>query len=136
MARPLGVTILGVLAIIGGILALCGGLGLAFGGSALTSALSAAGQSTAISAGALAVSGGISAVLGVLELVFGVGLLQLKSWAWMLGVALSIVSLVIGVIEIAVKYSTVGNQIIGMVISVIILVYLFTPGVRAAFGRA
>jgi uncharacterized membrane protein (DUF2068 family) len=132
----LGGTILSVLAIIGGILSLCGGIGLAFGGSALTGALAAAGQSSAVSAGALAVSGVIAIVVGVLYLVLGVGLFQLKGWAWMLGMALSIVSLVIAVFEIALKYSTVSSQLIGMVFSVIILVYLFTPGVRAAFGRS
>ena len=136
MARPLGVTILGVLAIIGGILSLCGGIGLVFGGTALTGALAAAGQTSAVSAGAVAVSGIIAIVVGVLYLVLGVGLFQLKGWAWMLGVALSIASIVLGVLEIALKYSTVSAQLIGMVFSVIILVYLFTPGVRAAFGRS
>jgi hypothetical protein len=136
MARPVGVTILAVLAIIGGIALLClGGVAL-LGSSAISGAVAASGQATTVSAGALQVSGGISAVLGVLYLVLGVGLLQLRGWAWMLGVGLSIVSLVAGVVEIAVKYSTISNQIVGMIFSIIILVYLFTPKVRAAFGRA
>jgi hypothetical protein len=32
--------------------------------------------------------------------------------------------------------AAISSQIVGMVIGAIILIYLFTPRVRAAFGRA
>jgi uncharacterized membrane protein (DUF2068 family) len=136
MARPLGVTILGVLAILGGIASLCLGGLVALGSTALSGNISTAthGIST-VNSGTLAAIGGFTAVLGVLEIVFGVGFLQLKGWAWMLGIVLQAISVVFGIAQIATGSSTFLNQALGLVISLVILFYLFTPQVRAAFGR-
>ncbi|HEY7983805.1 MAG TPA: hypothetical protein VID73_06535 [Ktedonobacterales bacterium] len=137
MARPVGVTILAVLAIIGGILALCGGGALLLGGTALSGALASSGATSGLaSSGMLAGLGALTLVLGVLDIVLGVGMLMLKPWAWLLGVVLEVINLIEAGAMVALKVSNIGTQIIGIVVSLIILFYLFRPNVRAAFGRA
>jgi hypothetical protein len=129
MQRPTGVTILAVLAIIGGVLALIGGIGvMALGGAA------AAGGAGAV--GGLAIIGGIILlVAGAVNLAFGIGAWTLKPWAWTLGVAAQGLSLLVVVLNV-VGGSPIGGQIVSIVISGIILYYLFTPTVKQAFGRA
>ncbi len=126
--RPMGVTILAVLAIIGGIFGLLGALAL----------LGLGAMATGVDAGL----GGITLLLGVaflvlaiLELAFGFGAWTLKPWAWTLGVASQVLSLILIVINIATG-SSITSQIVGIIIAGVILYYLFTPGVKAAFGRA
>jgi uncharacterized membrane protein (DUF2068 family) len=136
MSRPVGVTILAVLSILGGIALLClGGLS-ALGGTLFSSQVAAAGgTAAAANSGLLTIIGGAIAVLGVLYIVLAVGLLQLKGWAWLLGIVLSVLSVVGGIAQIVAKPSSLGSQAVTLIISLVILVYLFTPQVRAAFGR-
>jgi uncharacterized membrane protein (DUF2068 family) len=136
MSRPVGVTILAILAILGGIALLClGGLSV-LGGTVASGSLSAAGgAAVAANSGLITAIGGVLAVLGVLYIVMAVGLLQLKGWAWTLGIVLSALSLILDVAQIVQKPSTLGQQLVSIVISLVILVYLFTPRVRQAFGR-
>ncbi len=126
--RPLGVTILAVLAIIGGIFGLLGAIAL----------LGLGAVATGVDGGL----GGITLLLGVaflvlalLELAFGFGAWTLKPWAWTLGVASQVLSLILIVINIATG-SPITSQIVGIIIAAVILYYLFTPNVRAAFGKA
>ena len=127
MARPTGVTILAILAAIGGVFGLLAGLAaLGFG-----SILAAAG---AESYGGLAfIAGLLILVQSALALAFAYGAWTLKPWAWTLGVAAWVLSLVLS--AWAVLTGDVSSQIISIVIAAIILYYLFTPQVKAAFGR-
>ncbi len=134
MKRPTGVTIIAILAIIVGILGVLGGvLGLA-GGALLAGG--AAGTAGTAASGTLAIFSGVSLVIGVLDIVLGIGLLGLKSWAWTLGVALQVIGLLLAITQIATNNATLGGELLGMVINVIILVYLFRGNVRTAFARA
>jgi hypothetical protein len=126
--RPVGVTILAVLAFIGGIFGLLGALALlGLGGVA------AAGDAGL--GGLTMLFGVLLLVLALIQLAFGYGAWTLKPWAWTLGVAGQVLSLILALVNILTG-SDIGSQIIGIAISAIILYYLFTPGVRAAFGRA
>lgn len=69
-------------------------------------------------------------------IVLGIGLPRLRPWAWTLGVALQVASIVLAIIQIAMRTATVESEVLGMAINVIILVYLFRGNVRQAFGRA
>jgi uncharacterized membrane protein (DUF2068 family) len=71
----------------------------------------------------------------VLLLAFAYGAWTLQPWAWMLGVAAIVIGLVINALFIL-NGSEIASQIVSIVISVVILYYLFTPAVKAAFGRA
>jgi hypothetical protein len=134
MQRPLGVTILGILAIIGGVLGLCGGIAGLTGGALLASSSLATTSSTAAAAtGAVFIWSIVLLALGVLDLVMGVGALMLKGRAWTLGIGLEAVSILLGIYNIT--QGAVGSAVVGIIIAGIILYYLFTPEVRKAFGR-
>jgi uncharacterized membrane protein (DUF2068 family) len=134
MKRPTGVTIIAILAIIGGILGVLGGLAGLAGGALLAGG--AAGTTAAAASGTVAIFSAILLIFGVLDIVLGIGLLRLRPWAWTLGVALQVASIVLAVIEIATGNASIGNQALGLAINVIILVYLFRGNVRQAFARA
>lgn len=135
--RPTGITILAILAFIGGLFGLCG----------ITIALLAmlgvsAGLAQALNMSGISVAGGIlavlllaSSILGViLYLAFAYGAWTLKPWAWILGVIAEGWAL-LSVIFKLVNGSTFRSQIIPLVIAAGILVYLFSPEVKKAFGR-
>jgi hypothetical protein len=119
-ARPTGITILAILAGVGGIL-------MAFGGISL------------FVLGAVAF-GGLGALLGLaflavaaLYLAFCVGALQMKPWAWPLGVVGAGASAILAALQL------LGgdlSQIISIAISGGILYYLMQPSIKAAFGKA
>jgi hypothetical protein len=134
--RPLGITILAILGIIGGVLGLLGGCG-AIAGGALVGALGAQAG-----VGAVAAGGGLLSLLGIVALAmavgwiaFGIGAWTLKPWAWMLGLILVGVSIVVALVTVLTG-GDFGSQIIGLVIDAVIVYYLMTPEVKQAFGRA
>ena len=109
--RPLGVTIICILSWIGAIILI--GLG-AIGAIA-----------------SLAIGSGLGLVLSVSILVIGIllffvtfALWQLKMWAWWLVIILNIIQIVLG-IGSAVSQGSAG-PIIGIIIPVIIVIYLWT----------
>jgi hypothetical protein len=135
--RPMGVTILAVLAIIGGIFGICGGgLGI-LGGSFLGAVGAQAGVGNAAALGGMAVlSSLILLVIAVAEILFGIGALTLKPWAWMLGLVISGISIVFALLSLLAGWAPFFNVLIQIVISGIIIYYLMTPEVKQAFGRA
>jgi hypothetical protein len=76
--------------------------------------------------------GGILIAIGIFSFVVAYGLLKGKDWAWTLTVVLSIISVVLNAISVA-----MGNiaSIVSIIISGIILYYLYRPHVKAYFGK-
>lgn len=135
MRRPTGVTIIAILNIIGGIIMLFGGIALVAAGSILpsfqmTDELSGV-PDWLLGTGAIAM-GIIVIILGIISFIVAYGLLKGAGWAWSLTVVLSIVSIVLNAISIA-----TGNfgGIISIIISAIILYYLYRPHVKSFFGK-
>jgi uncharacterized membrane protein (DUF2068 family) len=128
-ARPLGVTILAILAAIAGFLSLLGGV----------AALGISGQ-----IGATAAQPGLASVivvlsilillLGLLYLAFAYGAWRLRPWAWSLGVVAAVVEIVLQVLDLLGGRDVV-TVAVNVLVGVAILWYLNTPAVRAAFGR-
>jgi hypothetical protein len=131
--RPTGVTILAILAIIGGALGLCGGILGLVGGGLITAA--SASASTHVNTGLIFVFSVIALIIGVGELVFGIGALQLKSWAWPLGVGVLGLGILLNIIDIAIQPSSAVTGVIGILINAAVLYYLFQRNVQVAFGR-
>ena len=129
-ARPMGITILAVLAGIGGVLFVLGGLALVGLGGFM-----AASTGTAGLFGLGAIAGVIVLALGVAYLGFAYGAWTLKPWAWPLGVALAAISLVLSVLNI-VGGGSITGEILNIAIAAIILYYLFQSNIKALFGRA
>jgi hypothetical protein len=128
--RPLGITILGILAIIGGVLGFFASLAIVFGGSVLT----ATGAVTGTTGAFYTFLGIIYLVFSIGDVVLGYGFLTLKSWAWTLGVGLQAVGIVLDILFIT-QGNSAGSEVISILLSAVIIYYLFRPEVRQAFGR-
>ena len=137
-ARPMGITILAILSVIGGIFGLIGGLGLIAGGALLGGAV---GGTTGAALGGMAFIFGIVTLgFAVAYIAFAYGAWTLKAWGWMLGVIMALASIVWTILGIVLSGDIVANlisvsTIISVAIPLIILYYLNTPTVKAAFGR-
>jgi len=125
MKRPFGITVIAILALLGGLFGLCWPI-MIFTGSTFLGPIF----------GTVGVIAGIFLIVGpILQLIFAYGAFKLSSWAWYLGListGLTVIGVVINLFDGASFWSAVW----GSIWSIIIFVYLLTPGVRQAFGAA
>jgi len=130
MTRPVGITVLAIVALVWGIfhllLTLLGlaGLGLA-----------ASGVASQYSTGTLVYASVSDFVLGALFLAFGIGALRLRGWAWTTGVVALGLTVVAEIVSF-VHGRDVLLGIVTVVASLLALWYLLRANVRLAFGRA
>jgi len=136
-ARPTGITILAILALIGGVFGILGGLALLAGGALLGGML---GGAEGVALGGIAfIFGVIALAIAIADLAFAYGAWTLKPWGWSLGVIIQLANLVVIAVQAVLSGDIAGtltSSIISIAISAIILYYLNTPGVKQAFGRA
>ena len=153
--RPVGVTIVAILRIIGGIILLLGGIGLVtiapFVGQLNVNTTSSTSHngvpvtpngaginlsnnntSFLFFAAFVGVIGSILIFLGIASFVVAWGLLKGKGWAWIITVILAIISLVFSIIGLA--SGSIPN-IISIIINGVILYYMYRPEVKSYFGR-
>jgi hypothetical protein len=139
MERPTGVTILAVLYFLGtAFLGICGLLFIV-GGSMLSGLARNGGPGSALFAMGGAFIGAIFLVLALLELAIGIGFIKLQNWARIVAIvftgiavlfgALGMFSLLLHVMVFAMMF-----RLILLAVQVWILVYLFKPHVKQAFG--
>ena len=159
--RPLGVTIIAILTIIGGILLLLSGVSLLVIGTLISVSPSGTiSANTTYSHSVAQLFGIISAAIGSVLLVIGIGyivmfygLLKAKRWAWaitiillLIGIAVQIISTTTGsVINASLSSTTatssnsvisgIAGSLIGIAINVVIIYYLYRPHVKAFFGK-
>jgi hypothetical protein len=120
-ARPLGVTIIGILWILAGLLM---AVGAGVGGAALA----------VIGLGALgAMVGVIFVIIGLVFIALGIGCFKGWPWVWPVGVIFTIVALIINLLSIL---SLPAGAIVGIIFDIIVLWYLFQPQVKAWFKVA
>lgn len=130
--RPTGITIIALLAFLQGFLGICGACVV----------LGAGGIVAIIPVGVTQVIGGIGLFLGlllaigpVLEIIFAYGAWNLRSWAWLLGIiatGLTVAAVVISIIGSG--GATLWTAVTSALLSIIIFVYLLLPGTRKAFN--
>jgi hypothetical protein len=147
-SRPTGVILIAILNIIGGIIMLIIGPPLAFAGTIipfvvqsipeqqqqnLTSGFIDLSQvpPSLVGAGILAL-GWIIMAIAIFSFVVAYGLLKERSSAWKLTVIVSIISIVINTISIALG---IAASIVSIIISGIILYYLYRLHVKEYFGK-
>ena len=116
--RPMGITILAVLAIIGGAL----------------NVLAALGGFSAGLGSFLGILSLLILVLGIAQLAFGYGAWTLQPWAWTLGLAVEGAIILFDILLILAGAS-ITSVLIGVVVAAAILYYLFTPEIKKAFGQ-
>jgi uncharacterized membrane protein HdeD (DUF308 family) len=129
--RPLGVTIIAVLTIIGGIAFLASGI------TAVTVAPFLSGTSTnnnnnIIAPILSALTGFALLILGIAYFVMAYGLLKAKGWAWTITVVLSCIGIALGFVSIVTGH--IGS-IFSVVINGLILYYIYRPNVKSFFGK-
>jgi hypothetical protein len=130
--RPIGVWIIGILALVGAILMILGAI-TALGVSGLAMIGTLDDVADGIGGQALAV-GIVYLVVGVLVLFFALSFLGLRPWAW---TALMIIELlqIVGVILGFIFGGFHWNSLVSIIIPVIIVIYLTRPRIRQAFSR-
>jgi len=126
--RPLGISALAVLSIIGGVLALVAGAEVLWGASAphvygygpLTGPV-------------VTVSGALISLIGIFFLVESWGMWSARGWAWTLGIITGAIAVISSAFQIM-----LGDlaSVLGLLIDLYILWYLWQPHVRKYFGRA
>ncbi|MFW9835156.1 MAG: hypothetical protein ACFFEK_14245 [Candidatus Thorarchaeota archaeon] len=119
--RPLGVTILAVLLIIGAILNLIGTpANLYYGG----------------------LYAGYYALIAIVDLIIGIALFQMVPWSRIAAIIMQVISLVVGFVMVFWIGSLLGGMfltilLIGMapsiIISLIVIIYLMQGSIKAAF---
>ena len=155
--RPIGVTIIAILAVISGIILLIGGIGLIGAGALFSIASTNVSNNSNISQSlgpfvgiAFLVLGAVLLIIGIGYLIMSYGLLKGKGWAWTITIILTIISIAIQIISGFINsivtasitnhensiISGFGGQIIGIAINIIILYYLYRPHVKAFFGKS
>jgi hypothetical protein len=155
-SRPIGVTIIAILNIIGGALMLFFGIGLITLGAVLPtlppSAFNQSGLQGNLTAGQAPIPAGappmalqfllggvgiafgaVLVALAIVSFVVAYGLLKGRRWAWTITIILSIISIVWNAITIATAANFGG--IVSIIISGIIIYYLYRPHVKAYFGK-
>lgn len=129
--RPVGVTVLAVLAIIYGVLQLLGGLSLigltalTIPGIELTGFLESIGIAAGV--GSLIVAG--------LFIAFGVGALGVRSWSWTLGVVLFGLMVILAIVAMFSGGAVAIGAAVAAIVFAAALAYLLTNDVRSAFGH-
>ena len=127
----MGVTVMGVLQIIGGIGSI--GLGVLF----LVGGLGTAASTGVPVIGAFGAIGGvIAAGVGVFGLLLGIGLLRLCNWARVTAIvlcSLSYISLALSLRVASVYPQALAGPIVGCIVATIIIAYLRSKRVKAAF---
>ena len=109
--RPLGVTILAILQILGGLLMLAAG---------------ALATITGLLFILFAIVGVAMMILGFLGVIVGFGLWGLKSWAWMWAMIVNILNIIIGLFNLQ-------DNLVSIVIALIIIIYLNQPDIKRRF---
>src|SRR6059058_1369473 len=117
--RPMGATVIAVVAAVGGLLSLFGSASVLAG--------------TATGPFAIAI---IVVIFGILGLALGAGFYTGARWAWMAGIIIYIISIGLGIAEI-IYGGQVGfiGGIIRTLAGIIIPLYLMRPGPKSFFGE-
>ncbi len=125
--RPMGVTILAILALIGGVAGLFGGLTVTVLGGVVSTVSGSLG-------GIVVILGILLLALSVVELAVAYGFWTLKPWAWQLGFVLEVAAVALAVLQVLFGGLSFANVVVTIVVAGIVLYYLNTPDVRKAFG--
>jgi hypothetical protein len=139
MERPVGVTIIAVLYFLG--TAFLGLFGLLFivGGSMLSGMARSGGPGSGLFAMGGAIVGAVFIVFALLELALGIGFIKLQNWARVVAIVLTGIAVLFGILGMLSLFAHLMVfllivRVIILALQVWILVYLFQPHVKQAFG--
>jgi uncharacterized membrane protein (DUF2068 family) len=113
--RPLGVTVIAILTVIGG-------LGFLGSGALIFALIPLLGI----------IIGGVLVIIGIAYFVMAYGLWNGRRWAWKLTLILSVIGIILGIGSIVV--GNVGS-LFHTIINAVVIYYLYRPNVKDYFGR-
>jgi hypothetical protein len=136
--RPTGATVIVIIETILGIFALIGALALigllGIGGAILGSSDVEGGAAVGgILAGLGLVFGLIIGVIGALYLAIAYGVWKARGWAWMLGMVVSIIGIVFGVLGLSGGVNLFN--LVSLALPIVVVYYLWQPDVKRYLGR-
>jgi hypothetical protein len=139
MERPTGVTIIAVLYFLGAACLVLLGILSIVGGSLLSGLAHGGGPASALFAMGGVVIGAILLVLAVLDLAVGIGFIKLQNWARVVAIILTGIGVLFGLLGLVTMLAhfmmfVLVFRLIVLAIEIWILVYLFKPHVKQAFG--
>ena len=129
--RPIGITIISVLMIIGGIILIFTGITPLFIGPLIS--LDSSNYSTSALGSLITIGGLVLVALGIASLIVSWGLLKGKGWARTITLIISIIAIIIAIISLASSQDL--THIISIIIYGIIIYYMFTDKVKLFFGK-
>jgi hypothetical protein len=112
MSRPTGVTVLAILQLLGALVLIF------VGGLAVMAAL--------LLAPLLILFAAFPLIFGIIGLILFYGLWNMKSWAWIWTIVVNLLTIITSIFD-------PFNNLIQLIISLIIVVYLFSPGIKSQF---
>ena len=141
VVRPMGVTVMAVVAVIAGILDILAGLGdIGIGGEFLTKI----GFGTTLD-GIMMIVGLFLVAVGVLGLVSGFGLWLERDWAWLIARLWASLCIIVGLVSAGLSLfgttltseiiAAIGAALVPAIAGAVVLWYLYQPQVKAAFRR-
>jgi hypothetical protein len=141
VVRPMGVTVMAVVAVVAGILDILAGLGdIGIGGGFLTKI----GFGTTLD-GIMMIAGLVLVAVGVLGLVSGFGLWRERDWAWLVARLWASLCVIVGLVSAGLSLfgstltseiiAAIGAALVPAIAGAVVLWYLYQPQVKAAFRR-
>lgn len=135
--RPCGITALGVIyLILGGLSLLWSLIVFGFGSVSWLTGSLFGGSGMAASGGANVWAGLLGLLTAGIQIIAAIGLLRLKSWAWVLAliaVGVTVIQGILGMFSGGLAAFCCGG--FGVLLPIGILIYLLSPGTRATFQR-
>ena len=126
-ARPQGVTILAIIAVVGGVFGIMAGLTLLTLGGLVAVVLGPLG-------GLALVYGLVTIALSAAEIVIGLGFWSLRPAAWRWGAIFAVVRVIFIIGDVAVSGLNVVGLVVTAAVSFLFLYYLNKANVRQAFA--
>jgi hypothetical protein len=133
--RPAGIRIIAILAAIGSVFGIVGGWALITGASVLQGTSPLAGFDGQTYGGLASTFGRVVVVVALAQLAFAYGAWTFRRWAWTVGAAVAVIDIILTFVNVATGGRTDVGTLVALAIPAIILYYLSTRSVKAAFGR-
>lgn len=128
--RPFGVSLISILMIIDAIIGMFAAFAML--GLSVFGLFDVPYIGTAV---ALSVIGIFVLLITIIELVVAAGLWSLEKWAWIVAVIVCWIDIIFGVISGIINVQTFSSVLLGIIIPLIVLFYLYSENVRKSFDK-
>ena len=128
--RPIGITVIAILMIIGGLILIFTGLTPLFMGPIISFDSDIATNQLGL---LITIGGSVLVGLGIASLIVSWGLLKGKGWARVITLIISIIAIIAAIITLLSSEDLI--HIISVIIYGLIIYYMFTKKVRVFFGK-